>query len=114
MELGASIFVKVNKNMNRAVKEFNFSVYGFEDEDGATAIWDGEQVLLTVRSPVIYYLVVLTFFKAGAKGVMGLLVRQPEVFVEVRLLVTNESEGAVSHLNFFLDTVLIYVTVSGP
>ena len=74
MELGASIFVKVNKNMNRAVKEFNFSVYGFEDEDGAMAIWDGEQFLLTVRSLVIYYLFVLTFFKAGGKGVMGLLV----------------------------------------
>ena len=74
MELGASIFVKVNKNMNRAVKEFNFSVYGFEDEDGAMAIWDGEQFLLTVRSLVIHYLVVLTFFKAGGKGVMGLLV----------------------------------------
>lgn len=114
MELGASIFVQVNKNMNRAVDEFNLSIYGFGDEDGATAIWDGEQVLLTVRSPVIYYLVVLTNFKAGRKGVMGLLVRQTENFVEVRLPVTNESEGAVSHSNFCLVTVLIYVTVSGP
>ena len=48
VELGASIFVGVNKNMWRAVKEFNLSHYGFEDEDGDIAIWDGEQILFTV------------------------------------------------------------------
>jgi prenylcysteine oxidase/farnesylcysteine lyase len=48
VELGASIFVDVNKNIKRAADEFNFSSYGFSDEDGDTAIWDGEQVLLTV------------------------------------------------------------------
>jgi len=48
VELGASIFVDVNKNMRRAVDEFNLSVYGFGDDDGDTAIWDGEQVLLTM------------------------------------------------------------------
>lgn len=48
VELGASIFVRVNKNMWRATKEFNFSRYGFEDEDGDMAIWDGEQILFTV------------------------------------------------------------------
>ena len=58
MELGASIFVEVNKNMMRAVDEFSLSVYGFGDDDGDTAIWDGEQVLLKVRSLVIYYLVI--------------------------------------------------------
>src|SRR5882762_6412770 len=34
VELGASIFVGVNKNMFRATKEFNLSLYWFEDEDG--------------------------------------------------------------------------------
>ena len=48
VELGASIFVHVNKNMWRAIKEFNLSHYGFEDEDGDLAIWDGEQILFTV------------------------------------------------------------------
>jgi hypothetical protein len=48
VEAGASIFVRVNKNMFRAAKEFNFSHYGFEDEDGDMAIWDGEQILFTV------------------------------------------------------------------
>ncbi|KAI0252652.1 FAD/NAD(P)-binding domain-containing protein [Lactifluus subvellereus] len=47
VELGASIFVDVNKNMQRAVGEFNLSLYGFEDEDGAMGIWDGEQFLYT-------------------------------------------------------------------
>lgn len=114
VELGASIFVEVNKNMRRAVDEFNLSVYGFGDDGGDMAIWDGEQVLLTVRSLVIYYLVILTFFKDGGRGVLELLARQHQVFVEVRLLVTNDSEEAVSHSNFCLVIVLIYVTVSGP
>jgi prenylcysteine oxidase/farnesylcysteine lyase len=49
-ELGASIFVEVNKNLWRAVKEFDLSLKdpGFQDQ----AIWDGEQILLTVRFPV--------------------------------------------------------------
>ena len=49
IELGASIFVKANKNLLRATREFNLSVYGFEDEVGALGIWDGEQFLYTVR-----------------------------------------------------------------
>jgi hypothetical protein len=49
VELGASIFVGVNKNMFRATKEFNLSLYWFEDEDGEMAIWDGEQILFSVR-----------------------------------------------------------------
>jgi hypothetical protein len=48
VELGASIFVAVNKNLQRAVHEFNFSTYGFDDEDGSMGIWDGEQFLYTV------------------------------------------------------------------
>jgi len=49
VELGASIFVEVNKNLQRAVKEFNLRTYGFEDEDGEEmGIWDGEQFLYTV------------------------------------------------------------------
>ena len=48
VELGASIFVGVNKNMWRATEEFNLSRYGFEDEDGDTAFWDGERIFFTV------------------------------------------------------------------
>lgn len=48
VELGASIFVDVNKNLMRAAREFNLSLYGFEDEDGDLGIWDGEQFLYTV------------------------------------------------------------------
>jgi hypothetical protein len=48
VELGASIFVQVNKNMQRAVHEFNLSTYGF-DQDSSMGIWDGERFLYTVR-----------------------------------------------------------------
>ncbi|KAI0005435.1 FAD/NAD-P-binding domain-containing protein [Russula compacta] len=47
VELGASIFVKANKNLRRAVDEFNLSLYGFNDEDGGMTIWDGERILYT-------------------------------------------------------------------
>jgi hypothetical protein len=49
VELGASIFIEDNNNLGRAVKEFNFSTYGFEDEDGLMGVWDGEQFLYQVR-----------------------------------------------------------------
>ncbi len=48
VELGASIFVGVNKNLKRATHEFNLSVYGFEDEAGDLGIWDGEQFVFRV------------------------------------------------------------------
>jgi prenylcysteine oxidase/farnesylcysteine lyase len=47
VELGASIFVNANKNMWRAVDEFNFSVEPF-GQDQAEAIWDGEEIVYTV------------------------------------------------------------------
>ncbi|KAH8992059.1 FAD/NAD-P-binding domain-containing protein [Lactarius akahatsu] len=50
VELGASIFVAVNKNLQRATREFNLSLYGFEDDDGDMGIWDGEQFLYTTGS----------------------------------------------------------------
>ncbi|GAA5981895.1 hypothetical protein JCM5350_006556 [Sporobolomyces pararoseus] len=44
IELGASIFVEANKNLQKAVKEFGLEVtkYG-EQENGETGIWDGEK-----------------------------------------------------------------------
>ncbi|KAI9445486.1 FAD/NAD-P-binding domain-containing protein [Lactarius indigo] len=50
VELGASIFVDVNKNLQRATREFDLSLYGFEDDDGDMGIWDGEQFLYTTGS----------------------------------------------------------------
>jgi prenylcysteine oxidase / farnesylcysteine lyase len=43
MELGASIFVKANKNLWRATEEFNLSLVDFGDEDGEMGIWDGAE-----------------------------------------------------------------------
>ncbi|KAJ7462764.1 Prenylcysteine lyase-domain-containing protein [Mycena galericulata] len=47
-ELGASIFVKANKNMWRAVDEFNLTRRDFRDENGM-GIWDGEKLLFTAN-----------------------------------------------------------------
>ncbi|THH12832.1 hypothetical protein EW146_g7327 [Bondarzewia mesenterica] len=42
VELGASVFVQINKNMWRASDEFNLTRYSFEDEDGEMGLWDGQ------------------------------------------------------------------------
>ena len=47
LELGASIFVKANKNLWRATDEFNLTRLDF-DEDGGMAIWDGKEFILSV------------------------------------------------------------------
>ncbi|KAJ7169505.1 Prenylcysteine lyase-domain-containing protein [Mycena filopes] len=46
VELGASIFVKANKNMWRAVDEFNLTRRDFREDNGL-GIWDGEKLLFT-------------------------------------------------------------------
>ncbi|CAK5279586.1 unnamed protein product [Mycena citricolor] len=48
VELGASIFVKANKNMWRAVDEFNLTRRDFKEEQGL-GIWDGEKILYTAN-----------------------------------------------------------------
>jgi hypothetical protein len=55
MELGASIFVKANKNLWRASEEFNLTRSAFESEDNVMGIWDGENLLLSVSH--LYFLV---------------------------------------------------------
>ncbi|KAK7064553.1 Prenylcysteine lyase [Favolaschia claudopus] len=45
VELGASIFVKVNKNMWRAADEFNLTRLNFRDDDQGMGVWDGEKLL---------------------------------------------------------------------
>ena len=52
IELGASIFVRANKNLWRASDEFNLTRLDFEDEDSDMGIWDGQDFLLTVRPPL--------------------------------------------------------------
>ncbi|TFK36786.1 Prenylcysteine lyase-domain-containing protein [Crucibulum laeve] len=47
LELGASIFVKANKNLWRASDEFNLTRRSFGAEDYETGIWDGEKILLS-------------------------------------------------------------------
>ncbi|KZT67749.1 FAD/NAD(P)-binding domain-containing protein [Daedalea quercina L-15889] len=49
IELGASIFVEVNKNMWRAVHEFGFERASYKDAGTVMGVWDGSQFVLTVR-----------------------------------------------------------------
>lgn len=77
VELGASIFVNVNKNLQRAAREFNLSLYGFEDEDGDLGIWDGEQFLYTVRFTREDHLAFLSSLADGGQnGSIWFLARQ--------------------------------------
>ena len=49
VELGASIFVAVNKNMMRASDEFNLTRIKFAaDDNEQMGIWDGKEFLFTV------------------------------------------------------------------
>lgn len=52
IELGASIFVKANKNLWRATEEFGFERKDF-DEGDTLGIWDGTEFRLMVRSFVM-------------------------------------------------------------
>ncbi len=50
VELGASIFVDANRNMMRAVKEFNLTLAPFRkgEDDSDMGIWDGSRFVLRV------------------------------------------------------------------
>ena len=65
MELGVSIFINSNKNLLRAANEFNLSLYGFDDEDGDMALWDGERVSHRVWILAMYFLAILTLSPKG-------------------------------------------------
>ncbi|GAA5955139.1 hypothetical protein JCM21900_001622 [Sporobolomyces salmonicolor] len=47
VELGASIFVEANKNLQKAMRVFNLTYDAYGGEDGEMAIWDGEQFVYT-------------------------------------------------------------------
>ncbi|KAF9066052.1 Prenylcysteine lyase-domain-containing protein [Rhodocollybia butyracea] len=46
VELGASIFIKANKNLWRAVQEFNLTLRDLSQEDNNLGVWDGEELLI--------------------------------------------------------------------
>lgn len=49
VELGASIFVQINKNLWRAVDEFGLERSKWlDDDDDYMGIWDGQEFVLTV------------------------------------------------------------------
>lgn len=60
MELGASIFVKVNKNLWRATEEFGLERYDFDDEDASLGVWDGSEFVLEVCCAIMFVGSILT------------------------------------------------------
>ena len=62
IELGASIFVKANKNLWRASEEFGLNLTDFSEQpgDSTLGIWDGKEFLLTVSYFYYSYDVQLT------------------------------------------------------
>ena len=86
----------VNKNLQRATREFNLSLYGFEDEDGAFGIWDGEQFLYTVGFARGACLSVLSSPAGGEQhGSYWTLARQSQVSVEIWLSLGEEDARTV-------------------
>lgn len=59
-ELGASIFVKANKNLFKAAEAFNLTLTDLDKTDEGFAIWDGSRILLTVRPLDILEVAVLS------------------------------------------------------
>jgi prenylcysteine oxidase/farnesylcysteine lyase len=47
IELGASIFVKANKNLMRAANEFNLTLQKLDDNN-VTGVWDGKEFYVKV------------------------------------------------------------------
>lgn len=52
LELGASIFVELNKNLWRAAEEFNLTRRDLK-ENYETGIWDGREIFVSVRNILI-------------------------------------------------------------
>ncbi|CAE6398946.1 unnamed protein product [Rhizoctonia solani] len=50
VELGASIYVDANKNIARAVKEFNLFTVEYGDESEEIGIWNGNEFVLTLNN----------------------------------------------------------------
>ncbi|KAL0950719.1 hypothetical protein HGRIS_007495 [Hohenbuehelia grisea] len=49
LELGASLFVEINKNLWRASEEFNLTRRPFREDQPVLGIWDGSEVLLALE-----------------------------------------------------------------
>ena len=59
LELGASIFVEANQNLWRASDEFNLTRRNFAGETYESAIWDGQNILFSVRSAFAFSILLL-------------------------------------------------------
>ncbi|KAH7883946.1 FAD/NAD(P)-binding domain-containing protein [Phlebopus sp. FC_14] len=70
IELGASIFVDVNKNMMRAAKEFNLALKDF-DESSDMGIWDGSHfnlVLDNTNTPKSWWSTLKVLWRYGYRA----------------------------------------------
>lgn len=69
IELGASIFVKANKNLWKATKQFNLTLQGMhggdEDDTGGMSIFDGQDFVYTESSGYGWWNMAKLFWRYG-------------------------------------------------
>jgi prenylcysteine oxidase / farnesylcysteine lyase len=89
LELGASIFVEANQNLWRASDEFSLTRRDFEDESYETAIWDGQNIIFSVRCAFALVLpsLILFWFSSTADG--GI---QPKCYGDMATCHPNEQK----------------------
>ena len=102
VELGASIFVAVNKNMMRASDEFNLTRIKFATDDNEQmGIWDGKEFLFTVSNSIVNtWSRRLISSAAGNSGerLLRIVVRHLEGLLALRLQLPGQDSGHVHFL----------------
>jgi hypothetical protein len=93
MELGASIFVKANKNLWKASNEFNLTRRTLRDENYEIGIWDGEKLRISVSLVEFYCTTHLI-----ARLDWRLLVGHHEGHLEIRRTISKAHREYVSIL----------------
>jgi len=57
VELGASKHYEIDQNLARAAKEFNLTRIARKRRDDGVGIWDGTEILFTVRCSAIRFVI---------------------------------------------------------
>lgn len=125
LELGASIFVKANKNLWRASEEFNLTRKDTDEgAGGGTGVWDGKEIILSVYpSWWIWRCTLLTHFISVqwrlvvyTQGIMAL--RYPFSSTDTsnvrNLIFTRSLSDIICSVNALIDKFLTLYTPDAP
>ncbi|GAA5901766.1 uncharacterized protein JCM6883_000388 [Sporobolomyces salmoneus] len=104
IELGASIFVSVNKNLEKAVRIFGLNTTDYDGEDGETGIWDGEKFVFKEKGNGNWWTKAKLLWRYGRSPfkVKDLVKACVESFTTLytRPFITSPSFPFTSYLNF--------------